>query len=323
MQTTAIRPPSPARVAIIGGGQNTEHDVSLASAAAVLAAIDPARFVAVPLTIERDGRWTHEGERISLSAAIAVLQSCDVAFPVLHGPRGEDGTVAALLDLAGVPYVGSGVRAGALAMDKWTTKLVAQAVGVATAHGVLVRPADPPVALETPLVVKPVASGSSFGVSLVEDPALLADAVAEAFTHDDRVLVEQRVVGREVDIAVLARPDGSRVVGAPLEIVVAAGLFDLDTKYDGSADFRVPAELTAEIRHELERAAVTMFDALGCAGVARVDFFVTESGIVLNEVNTMPGMTGLSQVPRMFAAAGTPYPELIGTLIGDVIASAR
>jgi D-alanine-D-alanine ligase len=316
-------PSSRARVAVIGGGQNSEHDVSLASAAAVTRAIDPRFFRVVGLTIERDGGWSHAGRPISLPDAVGLLQSCDVAFPVLHGPRGEDGTLAALLDLAGVPFVGSGVRAGALAMDKWTTKLVAQAVGVDTANGTLLRRSDAPVVFDSPVVVKPVASGSSFGVSLVEHPTLLAGAVAEAFTFDDRVLVEERVVGREVDIGVLARPDGARVVGAPLEIVVPGSLFDLTTKYDGSADFRIPARLSPTLREMLERAAVAVFDALGCAGVARVDFFVTQSGIVLNEVNTMPGMTDLSQVPRMFDAIGMPYAELVHTLIVDAIDAAR
>lgn len=331
VQISVNRPSSPARIAVIGGGQNSEHDVSLASAAAVTRAMDPALFAAVPLTIERDGSWAFEGSPISFADAVGVLQSCDAAFPVLHGARGEDGTLAALLDLAGVPFVGSGVRAGALAMDKWTTKLVAQAVGVATARGVVVRRTDPPAAFESgafdsgdsAVVVKPVASGSSFGVALVEDPALLAGAVAAAFEFDDRVLVEERIVGREVDIGVLGRPDGSRVIGAALEIVVPGSLFDLATKYDGSADFRVPAPLSPEVRIRLEEAAVTVFDALGCAGVARVDFFVTNTGIVLNEVNTMPGMTDLSQVPRMFDAVGLAYPQLITTLILDVIDAGR
>jgi len=323
METPAPSLTARPRIAVIGGGANSEHDVSLASAAAVARAIDPARFELVSLTIDRDGGWSEGGESRSFAEAVDVLQSCALAFPVLHGPRGEDGTVAGLLELAGVAYVGSGVRAGAIAMDKWTTKLVADAVGVTTARGALLDRGHTPTTMTTPVVVKPVASGSSFGVSLVHDPSLLTSAIEAAFRFDGRVLVEELLVGREVDVAVLGRPDGSRLVGAPLEIVVDGGLFDLETKYDGSADFRVPAQLPAAVRAQLERAAVALYNALGCAGVARVDFFVTPDGIVLNEVNTMPGMTDLSQVPRMFAAIGIPYAELVEMLIVDALGTTR
>ena len=241
-------------------------------------------------------------------------------LPVVHGPHGEDGTLAALCELAGLPYVGSGVRAGALAMDKWTTKLVANAVGVATAPGVLLtRPRHTQHTWTHPVVVKPVASGSSHGVTLVRRPADLEAALAAAFALDDRVLVEDVVVGREVDVAVLGRPDGSRVVSPPLEIVVD-GLFDHADKYGGAADLRVPAAIDDTERKALEDAAVALFDALGCAGVARVDFFLTDDGPVLNEVNTMPGFTAQSQVPRMFAAAGLPYADLLDLLIQDALA---
>ncbi|WP_372728712.1 D-alanine--D-alanine ligase [Nocardioides sp.] len=304
------------RVAVIGGGQNCEHDVSLASAASVAAALDPASYDVVRLGIDRDGTWRDRcGRPVGLTGALHVLRSCDVVMPIVHGPRGEDGTLAALCELAGLPYVGSGVGAGALAMDKWATKLVAEAVGVATAPGRLVTRAGRDAVLWTgPVVVKPVRAGSSHGVSLVRRPGELAPALEAAFTLDDRVLVEELVVGREIDLAVLTRPDGSRLVGPALEIVVD-GVFDLDTKYDGSADFRLPAELDDVARKELEDAALAVYDALGCAGVARVDFFWTADGAVLNEVNTMPGMTEQSQVPRMFAAAGVPYPALLGLLV--------
>jgi D-alanine-D-alanine ligase len=323
MDTPAPSPTARPRIAVIGGGANSEHDVSLASAASVARAVDPSRFELVSLTIDRDGGWSEGGEARSFAQAVDVLQSCALAFPVLHGPRGEDGTVAGLLELAGVTYVGSGVRAGAIAMDKWATKLVAGAVGVTTARGALLDHGQTSTTMATPVVVKPVASGSSFGVSLVHDPALLTAAIEAAFQFDDRVLVEELLVGREVDVAVLGRPDGSRIMGAPLEIVVDGGLFDLETKYDGSADFRVPAHLPAGVRAQLERAAVALYNALGCAGVARVDFFVTPDGIVLNEVNTMPGMTDLSQVPRMFAAIGIPYAELVEMLIVDALGTTR
>lgn len=300
------------RVAVIGGGASCEHDVSLASAAGVADALSE-RYDVVRLTIGRSGEWAG-----GLAAAVTTLQSCDAVVPVVHGPLGEDGTLAALCELAGVPYVGSGVRAGALAMDKWTTKLIANAVGVATAPGELLTPATAASYEFThPVVVKPVAAGSSHGVSLVRTADELAPALTAALALDDRVLVEDLVEGREIDVAVLRTRDGL-VVSPTLEIVVD-GLFDFDAKYGGSADFRIPAALDDVDRKALEDAAVAVYDALGCAGVARVDFFLTEAGPVLNEVNTMPGFTEHSQVPRMFAAAGTSYADLVDLLVRDVL----
>ncbi|GAB3195129.1 D-alanine--D-alanine ligase family protein [Nocardioides hungaricus] len=304
------------RVAVIGGGQSCEHDVSLASAAAVAAALDPATYDVVPLTIGRDGTWRDRGLRpIGLSGAAQVLRGCDVVFPVVHGPHGEDGALAALCELAGLPYVGSGVRPGALAMDKWVTKLVARAVGIATAPGQLVTAATAAHLRWThPVVVKPVAAGSSLGVSLVTSPEALRPALDAALALDDRVLVEDVVAGREIDVAVLRRADGALVAAPALEIV-ADGLFDYDAKYGGHADFRVPAALDEVDAKALEDAALAAYDALGCGGVARVDFFLTADGPVLNEVNTVPGMTEHSQVPRMFAAAGLSYPDLLDELV--------
>jgi D-alanine-D-alanine ligase len=304
------------RVAVIGGGRSCEHDVSLASAASVAAGLDPRAYTVVPLTIGRDGTWRDRGDRpMSLSGVAQILRGCDVAFPVVHGPHGEDGTLAALCELALLPYVGSGVGAGALAMDKVATKLLAGSLGIATAPGVLVT-AGTADALSWlgPVVVKPVAAGSSLGVSLVTEPGRLADALAAALAVDSRALVEQVVHGREVDVAVLRRADGSLVVPPALEIA-GDGVFDYDAKYGGHADFRIPAPLTEPERKALEDAAVATYEALGCSGVARVDFFVTEHGPVLNEVNTIPGMTEHSQVPRMFAAAGTSYADLLDELV--------
>lgn len=313
-------------VAVIGGGQSCEHEVSLASAAAVAAALPAERYDVVRLTIDLDGKWL-DGTGSALpggaAEAVATLTACDVVFPAVHGPRGEDGTLAGLCELIGVPYVGSGVRAGALAMDKWATKLVAAALGIRTARGVVVTAAtcDSSVAPETPVVVKPVAAGSSHGVRLAAHRGELRDAVQAALEHDSRVLVEEVIRGREIDVAVLERPDGSLLVGPPLEIVVgSAPLFDTAQKYDGSADLRVPADLTARDGHRLAAAARSLFEALGCSGLARVDFFLTDDGLVLNEVNTMPGMTEQSQVPKMFAAVGLPYAELLHTLVETALA---
>jgi D-alanine-D-alanine ligase len=234
---------------------------------------------------------------------------------VVHGPHGEDGTLAALCDLAGLPYVGSPLGASALAMDKWATKLVAAALGIATSAGRLVTAstaeAFPWIG---PVVVKPVAAGSSLGVSLVDEPAELRPALDAAFALDSRVLVEEVVVGREIDVAVLRRPDGTLLVPPPLEIL-GDGIFDFDAKYGGQADFRIPAPLTETETKALEDTATAMYDALGCSGVARVDFFLTEDGPILNEVNTIPGMTEHSQVPRMFAATGLAYPDLLDQLV--------
>lgn len=306
------------RVAVIGGGQNCEHAVSLASAASVAAALDPARYEIVRLTIESSGDWTTADQSLGLAGAVEILADCDVVLPILHGPRGEDGTVAALCDLIGVPYVGSGVRAGALAMDKEATKLIAMSHGIATAYGTVVTAATAEaLPWSGPVVVKPIAAGSSQGVSLVESPDQLRPALSQALALDDRVLVEDVIRGREIDLAVLGDTDGSRFVAPALEIRVP-GFFDFTTKYDGSAEFLIPAALSDAELKDLEDAAVTMYDALGCAGVARIDFFLTDDGPVLNEVNTMPGFTEQSQVPKMFAAAGFAYADLLDRLIRGV-----
>ncbi|GAB3569122.1 D-alanine--D-alanine ligase family protein [Amycolatopsis endophytica] len=306
-------------VLVIGGGQNAEHEVSLATAAAVTGALRCRGFEATNLTIGRDGRWRH-GEALgltaaaSLAAALPLLERADVVFPAVHGPLGEDGALAALCALAGKPVAGSDLRAGAVGMDKWMTKLVAEAVGIPVAPGRLVRAGDD-IEFGTAVVVKPVSAGSSYGVSLARDAGQLAEAVRLAARYDDRVLVEHVVEGREIDVAVLRDADRGCWAAPPLEIHPGGDFFDTATKYDGTADFTVPADLTGPDLAVLTRAALTMFEALGCAGVARVDFFLTSDGPVLNEVNTMPGMTAESQVPRMFAAAGVPYEELVARMV--------
>jgi D-alanine-D-alanine ligase len=310
-----------ARVAVIGGGNNCEHEVSLASAAAAAAALEETGYDVEGLTIGTDGTWHDGGARLpGLADAVRILSGCDVVVPVVHGPHGEDGTLAALCDLAGVPCVGSGLQAGALGMDKHVTKLIAADCGIATAPAVLLTAtAAAGYRWTRPVVVKPVAAGSSRGVILVGEPAQLPGALAAALALDDRILAEDVITGREIDLAVLGRPDGTRVVAPALEIA-GGGIFGYQDKYGGQADLRVPAALSAADRTALETAAVTMFSALGCAGVARIDFFLTTDGPVLNEVNTMPGFTEHSQVPRMFAAAGLPYPGLLDLLVSDALA---
>lgn len=313
---------APVRVAVVGGGANSEHDVSLATADSVCAALSgggsSGEFEVVRLDLDRSGGWV-DAEGVVLGAATAMgrIADCDVLFPLVHGPGGEDGTLAALAPLLGLRLVGSGVAAGAVAMDKWATKLVAQDLGVQVAAGRLVRPGDH-VAWSGPVVVKPVAAGSSNGVSLVRESTELAPALKEAFAEDDRVLVEEVLVGREIDVAVLRRADGSLFVSPPLEVHVD-GFFDYDAKYApdgvGGARFEVPAPLTGEEMAALREQALRVYECLGCAGVARVDFFLTERGWVLNEVNTVPGMTPLSQVPLMVDAAGLSYSALLDEIV--------
>ncbi len=308
-------------VVVIGGGTGSEHDVSLASAAAIAAALDRDRHDVIELTIRRDGVWTQTGAAPladDLADAVRILGRADVAIPALHGPHGEDGTVAALLDLVGIPYVGSGVFAGSVAMDKAATKLLAIAAGVGVASGIQVQDAGDPrlqdVAL--PAVVKPNRAGSSHGVTVVRRRGDLAAAVRDALALDDSALVEVFVTGREIDVAVIERTDGTLECGPALEIGVPEGdVFDTASKYVGEPDFRIPAPIDDETRLALEDAARTMFRALGCRGLARVDFFVAGQQVLLNEVNTFPGFTSHSQVPRMFAAAGVSYPELLEILI--------
>jgi D-alanine-D-alanine ligase len=310
------------RIVVIGGGENAEHDVSLATARAVAEALRSSGFDVDELTIDRDGMWRRGADALgsqattSLAAALSVIERADVVFPAVHGPSGEDGTLAALCALAHTPMVGSGLRAGALGMDKWATKLVAEAVGIHTAPGRLVAAAETAdIEFETDVVVKPASAGSSFGVALARDASQLRDALRCAARFDDRILIEDVVPGREIDVAVLREADGCRWASPPLEIQTN-GLFDTQSKYDGSARFCVPADIDSADRAALTGAALRMFDVLGCAGVARIDFFLTDDGPVLNEVNTMPGMTAESQVPRMFAAAGLPYEQLVARLVG-------
>lgn len=309
------------RVLVIGGGRNSEHDVSLASAAAVAEALGVGGYEVSTVTISRAGIWevagVSEGATAaeSLALAMTMITRADVVFPAVHGALGEDGVLAALCALAGVRVVGSGPRAGAIGMDKWMTKLVAEAAGLRTARGRLIGAADCGDAeFDGAVVVKPVSAGSSYGVSLVREEADLAAALREAARFDRRILVEEVVHGREIDVAVIREAGGVRWAAPPLEIH-AAGLFDTAMKYDGSARFTVPARLSTAESVALTRAALALFDALGCGGVARMDFFLTDEGPVLNEVNTMPGLTAASQVPRMFAAADVSYVDLVDRLV--------
>ena len=351
------------RVAVVFGGRSSEHAISCMSAGSVLAALDPARYDVVAVGITRAGRWVlapadvarlalrggvlpavddgrsvalpgdpTAGGLVALEGGPAGLGEVDVVFPVLHGPYGEDGTVQGLLELAGVPYVGSGVLASAAAMDKAVAKVLLRAAGLPVAPWLLLRAGEPVPdrhtagvqALGLPVFVKPARGGSSIGISRVDDLAQLPAALAEAFAADPKVLVEAAVPGREVECGVLQGPDGLRA-SVPAEVRVGAGhaFYDFEAKYLGAAatELDVPADLPPAVTAAVQEMALAAFRALDCEGLARVDFFVApDGGLTVNEVNTMPGFTPTSMFPRMWAASGVDYPELVDLLVQAALA---
>jgi D-alanine-D-alanine ligase len=312
------------RVAVLLGGRSSEHDISLASARSVLEALDPERYETVTVEIGRDGRWElGTGEDGSVAETLpvptakvpATLGEVDVVFPVLHGPFGEDGTVQGLLELAGVPYVGAGVLGSSLAMDKDVFKAVMRDRGIPVTRNITLRQGQAP---ENPFGY-PARLGSSVGISKAHDEGELAAAVALAFQHDEKVLVEEFVDGVEVECGVLGneRPEAS----LPGEIVShgfsGADWYDYSAKYDeGGMDLVIPPRLEQETIERIQELAVRAFVAGECEGMARVDFFVTPDGKVLvNELNTIPGFTATSVYAALFEASGIPYPELVDRLV--------
>jgi D-alanine-D-alanine ligase len=263
-----------------------------------------------------------------LALAPGILDSVDVVFPVLHGPYGEDGTIQGLLELAGVPYVGAGVFASAAGMDKEFSKKLCAAAGLPIGDYVVLRPGQSaPTAndldrLGFPLFVKPARGGSSIGVSRVSAESGLASAIADARRHDPKVIVEAAIEGRELECGVLEFPDGSVRASTIGEIrVPGVGVYDFDTKYlDDAAELDVPAALDDHVAKTLQSLAIRTFTALDCQGLARVDFFLTDSGPVVNEINTMPGFTTISMFPRMWGASGVDYPTLLGTMVQTALA---
>ena len=339
------------KVAVLFGGQSTEHAVSLQSACAVLHAMKGTRFEAVPVGITREGRWFwYRGPLDAVGEGVWEKEECapvtltpdasvhgllvqgagslylDAAFPVLHGKNGEDGTVQGLLALAGIPCVGCGVLASALCMDKDAAHRLARAAGVEVPPcAVLHAPPRPEVlaacthGLRYPLFVKPACAGSSFGVTRVETPDALPAAVAEAFRHDGKALVEQAVPGFEVGCAVI----GTRelLVGEIDEIELSGGFFDFTEKYTlKTSAIHVPARVDPQTAQAVKQTAKVLYRALGCAGFARVDLFLTPQGkIVFNEINTIPGFTEHSRFPGMMQAAGMTFPEILDTILGQVM----
>jgi D-alanine-D-alanine ligase len=350
-------------VAVLFGGPSDEYEVSCHSAANVVRSLDRDRFIVTPVRITKAGVWIIGEEAgsshnldvdgllyltrdalldqaspagASLAAAITALAETDVVFPVLHGPCGEDGTVQALLELIGVPYVGNGIFASAAGMDKQQTKRLLAAEGLAVADGVVLDHGDAVVdeparaRLGLPVFVKPARSGSSFGVTKVNRWADLDAAVELARRSDTKVLVEQAVPGREVDVAVLQHPDGTVAAGPPLEIVLPQSVefFDYGAKYkDASITFKIPAELDPPVAALLRELAVRVFRILDCKGMLRVDFFLRPEGDavvpVVNEVNTMPGLTAMSQYPQIWKVAGIDYPDLLSKLIDTALVPSR
>jgi D-alanine-D-alanine ligase len=292
-------------------------------------ALDPERYETQTIEIGRDGAWAlppapgaaelgQGGSKLPIKTAAtpAALGAVDVVLPILHGPFGEDGTVQGLLELAGVPYVGSGVTASALCMDKDLFKAVLRDRGIPVAPNSTLRPGDP---IENPfgypVFVKPARLGSSVGISKVSAPEELDEAVALARRHDDKVLVEEFQSGVEVEVGVLGNRDPiASVVG---EIVAHADWYDFDAKYeDGGMDLIVPARLPAETLEHVRELAVASFVATDCEGMARVDFFVRPGGeVVVNELNTIPGFTSTSVYAKLFAESGIPYAELLDRLV--------
>jgi D-alanine-D-alanine ligase len=356
------------RVAVVFGGRSTEHAVSCVSAGSVLAALDRDRWDVVPVGITTDGRWVlvddepaklairggalpsvdDAGPSLLVSAdpgadLLSVLEPgsaprslgpIDVVLPLLHGPYGEDGTVQGLLELADVPYVGSGVLASSAAMDKAVMKALLMQAGLPVGPYRVVEDrdwrTDPDACLAAirelalPVFVKPARGGSSVGISRVTDHADVRAAVEAARVHDPKVVVEEGVPGRELECGVLDDPDHGLRASAPAEIRLVGDheFYDFEAKYlDDRTELDVPADLDAVSTAQLQEAALRAFRALGCEGLARVDFFLGADGAVtVNEVNTMPGFTPTSMFPRMWAAAGVAYPDLVDTLLRAALA---
>ncbi|MFH8984625.1 D-alanine--D-alanine ligase family protein [Streptomyces varsoviensis] len=357
------------RVAVVFGGRSSEHAISVVTAGAVLRAIDRTKYDVLPIGITTDGRWAltaDDPERMAITdrelpsvaqltespdgavvlsadptsreivytepgAVPKALGDVDVVFPVLHGPYGEDGTLQGLLELAGVPYVGSGVLASAVGQDKEYMKRVFTSFGLAVGPYEVIRPrewdndrdaarrkiADFAGEHGWPLFIKPARGGSSMGITKVDGFDGLDEAIEEARRHDPKILVEALLRGREIECGVLEFEDGPRAsVPAEIPPVSSHDFYDFEAKYIDSAPGLVPAPLTAEQTERVRELAVRAFDAASCEGLVRADFFLGEDGeFVINEINTLPGFTPISMYPRMWQESGVSYPELVDLLV--------
>jgi len=311
---------------VLGGGRSSEHEVSLASAASVAAGLREAGHEVLEVEVGRDGAWRAEGAELSLSPGRG-WPGVDVVFPALHGPFGEDGTVQGLLELLGVPYVGAGVLASAVCMDKVVFKeLMAQAGVPQVDYRALTArdwELDPDGALRSlselglPVFVKPARLGSSVGIGRVLEADQLRPALVEAFRHDPLVIVEAAASGIEVECSVLGNDEP--IVSVPGEILLASGesaWYDYEAKYTpGAMQLVVPARISDAARARVQELAVEAFIRSGCTGLARADFFVDGESVIVNELNTMPGFTETSVYGALFAASGIPYTQLLDRLV--------
>ena len=343
-------------VLVLFGGMSPEHEVSLRSAESVLNHMSAEKYNILPVGITKEGAWIlygghdysqlpsglwteHPANRPATISPIrgqgllcfegdcVVRQSVDVVFPVLHGENGEDGAMQGLLQLAGIPYVGPHVSASAVAMDKTLTKLVADNAGITQAKWQLVRNSDLNNRIEQivdqletlfsyPMFVKPAGTGSSVGVSKAGDRATLMDALLSAGVYDDKILVEEFIHGKEIEVAVMG--NDSPVASICGEIDSGTEFYDYEAKYitDTSVAY-IPARIPEDVAEQVRDQAVRIYSAIGCQGLSRVDFFVTyeDNRVVFNEINTIPGFTSISMYPKLFAASGIPYEQLIDELL--------
>ena len=343
-------------VCVLFGGISPEHEVSLRSAESVLNNMDPEKYNIFPVGITKNGDWVmfggtdysllptgewldHPNNRraaispvrgqglLSFEGDCVVREHIDVVFPVLHGENGEDGAIQGLLQLAGIPFVGPGVSSSAVSMDKTLTKLVADQAGVTQAQWLLVRNSELNVRMDAimdqieirfdyPVFVKPAGTGSSVGVSKAADRETLRSALLKAGTYDEKILVEEFIAGREVEVAVMGNQ--SPVASICGEIDSGAEFYDYDAKYitDTSVAY-IPARIPEDVAEAVRDAAVKIYSAIGCRGLSRVDFFVTyeDNRVIFNEINTIPGFTSISMYPKLFAASGIPYGQLIDELL--------
>lgn len=343
------------RVAIICGGRSSEHEISCTSAGGVLSAIDRTLYDPVVIGITKSGKWVlipenhqlsikdgvlpvvpEDGTPVSISpegfAVAGTSLGIEIVFPVLHGPYGEDGTIQGLLEIADIPFVGSGVLASAVAMDKSFAKPIFAAHGIRVAEGLVIRASDwkvnqKPLSAEVatlgyPVFVKPARGGSSRGTTKVNSADQLAAAVDEAHRFDPKAMVENAVIGREIECAVLeinGKPEAS-VVGQ-IEIDSKFEFYDFEAKYfDVATSITLPAPISESIASQIQQKAIEAFVALGCSGLARVDFFLTpHNEVVINELNTMPGFTATSVYPKMWAASGVAYTDVITHLLKSAL----
>ncbi len=337
-------------IAIICGGPSSEHEVSCVSAGGVLGGLDKKLFDPVLIGITKAGKWIALDNKYPLAIINKVMptiedngtqvelaeggltingtfRAIDCVFPVLHGEFGEDGEIQQLLEDAKIPYVGSGVKASADAMDKARAKELFSDAGMKVASGLVLEKDDQkpnPESLEYPVFVKPSSGGSSRGTHKVKAAENLAAAIDDAFLYDDKVLIENAINGREIECAVLER-EGTSYASIVGEIVVNPQFefYDFEAKYlDDATTVKIPAAISDEDAQAIQIAAMKAFDAIGCAGLARCDFFYTNEGeIIINEINTMPGFTGTSVYPKLWQATGVTYTDLISALIDSALSN--